>query len=147
MSRRNETPTINIPFLLHEPPGWKGNSDQTRTAVRENRVSRHHGGTIEGPLRAPVHHSTFILRGLSGALIWSSMMPIDASLSDSYRYDSCFISRPVAREGKEWNITNCIISISWWFFFFAGRYLWQEIFENILSCFPLHDCLADKPNK
>ena len=33
-------------------------------AVRETGVSRHQGGSIEDPLKLPVHHSTIILRWL-----------------------------------------------------------------------------------
>ena len=53
-------------------------------SVRETGISRHLGGTIEPPpLKAPVHHSTTILRGLMAALNWAPIMTRDASLSDS----------------------------------------------------------------
>ena len=38
------------------------------TAVWEAGVSRHHGGTIEGPLKHLVHHSSILLRGLREGL-------------------------------------------------------------------------------
>ena len=64
--------------------------DQTRkstaikgTAVRENSVSRHPGGPNRTPLKSSVHHSTIVLWGLGRILTWASIMPRDASLTDS----------------------------------------------------------------
>ena len=39
-----------------------------RVAGREINVSRHHGGPIDGNPETPVHYSTIVLRGLTGAL-------------------------------------------------------------------------------
>ena len=39
-----------------------------RTAVREARASRHHGGPIVGPLKPDEHHGSMVLRGLSEEL-------------------------------------------------------------------------------
>ena len=49
------------------------------TGVRENGVSRHHGGPIEGPPGTFVHHSTMLSRGLRRALICSPIIPRDTS--------------------------------------------------------------------
>ena len=51
-------------------------------ALWETSVSRHHGGTIEGPLKH-VHHSTILLRGLWTTLNWVPIISKDASLSDN----------------------------------------------------------------
>ena len=55
----------------------------TRVAVRETGVSRHHGGSIVGPREIQrTSHTAFVLRGLRWVL-WASIMPRDAGLSDS----------------------------------------------------------------
>jgi len=57
---------------------WQINTGKTtaiwRTAVRETCVSRHHRGTVEGPLKPSVHHSTIVLRGLREAPLWAPNM-------------------------------------------------------------------------
>ena len=41
-----------------------------RVVVRETNVSRHHGGKMRVPLKLPVHHNSFISRGLRETLNW-----------------------------------------------------------------------------
>ena len=54
-----------------------------RTTIRETYVSRLYGDQSKVPLKPNVYHSTIVLRGLTGAVNWSPIMPRDASLSDS----------------------------------------------------------------
>ena len=42
----------------------KNNSNQTCSCPRDWRFSASRGDPIEGPLKAPVHHSTIVLKGL-----------------------------------------------------------------------------------
>ena len=65
-------------------------------------ISRHHGNLIYGPPETPLpppslHHSPTILKGLRGALNYSSIMPRDASLSNNYSSGCCFFQSAIAR--------------------------------------------------
>ena len=53
-----------------------GNTTAIRgITVREAGVSQHQGAGIKGSLKHPVYHNTIILRGLTVAQIWSSIIP------------------------------------------------------------------------
>ena len=56
--------------------------DKLTLAVGEASVSRHNGGPMKGP---PQYDNAVMHEGFGGALNWSSMIPRDASLSDSYK--------------------------------------------------------------
>ena len=70
------------PLCKFETPYGKSTAIPLK-AVRETRVSRHHGVPIKGPLKPPIHLSTIILRGFKETLKWANIMPRDGSLSDS----------------------------------------------------------------
>ena len=94
------------------------------------------GSQLRAPLEPLSHHSTIVLRTLRGALInWASIMPRDASLSDS----QCDIFSSLACSciyiEKTWEVFGYefIYIYMLWLIFLWILFLWINKFSKILS--------------
>ena len=71
----------NFPWC---PPDWKNHRSDVwffQKSPRDGRLSGHHGGPIEVPLKLLDYRSTIVLRSLREAHDWVPIMPRDALVS------------------------------------------------------------------